>query len=118
MVKFEKTGSTNIWYYYDASGSPLGMCIGGSSLYPYLYRGYRYDRETGLYYLQSRYYDPETGRFVNADVFASTGASGIACNMFAYCLNDPANLIDVEGTWPSLNSVREHHIQDRIRIPK
>ena len=40
---------------------------------PYLYRGYRYDAETGLYYLNSRYYDPQTGRFVNADAFASTG---------------------------------------------
>ena len=34
---------------------------------PYRYRGYYYDIETGLYYLQSRYYDPETGRFINAD---------------------------------------------------
>ena len=40
---------------------------------PLRYRGYVYDRETTLYYLQSRYYDPELGRFINADAYASTG---------------------------------------------
>ena len=64
---------------------------------PYLYRGYRYDHETGLYYLNSRYYDPETGRFINADVYASTGDSSIACNMFAYCSNNPVNAVDPSG---------------------
>ena len=64
---------------------------------PYLYRGYRYDRETGLYYLNSRYYDPETGRFLNADVFVSTGQGVLGNNMFAYCLNNPSTLVDYEG---------------------
>ena len=65
---------------------------------PYLYRAYRYDRETGLYYLNSRYYDPETGRFINADVFVSTGQGVLGNNMFAYCLNNPVNMIDRNGT--------------------
>ena len=64
---------------------------------PYLYRGYRYDRETGLYYLNSRYYDPETGRFLNADVFVSTGQGVLGNNMFAYCLNNPVNGTDPSG---------------------
>ena len=64
---------------------------------PYLYRGYRYDRETGLYYLNSRYYDPETGRFINADGLVSTGQGVLGNNMFAYCLNNPANGTDDDG---------------------
>lgn len=45
---------------------------------PIRYRGYYYDTETGLYYLQSRYYDPHTGRFINADDIAFLGATGMA----------------------------------------
>ena len=54
---------------------------------PIRYRGYYFDQETGLYYLQSRYYDPEVGRFINADGLASTGQGILGCNMFAYCGN-------------------------------
>ena len=67
---------------------------------PYLYRGYRYDRELGLYYLNSRYYDPETGRFINADMFVSTGQGILGSNMYAYCLNDPVNSNDPSGADP------------------
>ncbi|MBQ7145471.1 MAG: hypothetical protein IJR95_01710 [Lachnospiraceae bacterium] len=68
---------------------------------PYLYRGCRYDRETGLYYLNSRYYDPETGRFLNADVFVSTGQGVLGNNMFAYCNNNPVANIDESGAFLS-----------------
>ena len=64
---------------------------------PYLYRGYRYDSETGLYYLNSRYYDPETGRFINADGYVSTEQGQLSANMFAYCENDPINREDTDG---------------------
>ena len=53
--------------------------------------------DSGLYYLQSRYYDPELGRFLNADSYASTGQGIIGCNMFVYCLNSPAGYIDITG---------------------
>ena len=54
------------------------------NLNPLRYRGYVYDDETGLYYLQSRYYDPVTGRFLNADVYADTGyVSPLSTNTFA-----------------------------------
>jgi len=56
-----------------------------------------YDQETGLYYLQSRYYDPEMGRFINADVFTSTGQGFTGNNMFAYCGNNPVNRADKSG---------------------
>ena len=64
---------------------------------PLRYRGYVYDTETGFYYLQSRYYDPAIGRFINADAFASTGQGFLGYNMFAYCGNNPINNQDPEG---------------------
>ena len=52
-----------------------------------------------MYYLQSRYYDPAIGRFINADVLTTTDADGfLSCNMFAYCENDPVNHSDPNGT--------------------
>ena len=65
---------------------------------PIRYRGYYYDTETGLYYLQSRYYDPETCRFINADAFASTGLGILGTNMFVYCNNNSIMLSDGSGT--------------------
>ena len=64
---------------------------------PLRYRGYVYDTETTLYYLQSRYYDPSIGRFINADAFASTGQGILGNNMFAYCNNNPVMFADESG---------------------
>ena len=64
---------------------------------PIRYRGYYFDAETGLYYLQSRYYDPAVGRFINADNYATTYKTSNGANMFAYCLNNPANCKDDGG---------------------
>ena len=72
---------------------------------PFRYRGYYYDFETGLYYLNSRYYDPETGRFVNADDISTIDVTKITTNglnLYAYCLNKPVNEVDENGyflTW-------------------
>ena len=65
---------------------------------PIRYRGYVYDTETSLYYLQSRYYDPFTGRFLNADVYADTqSGTPLSTNMFAYCENNPIISADYNG---------------------
>ena len=68
---------------------------------PFRYRGYYYDEETGLYCLNSRYYDPETGRFINADttdvLTASPTSSGYDKNLYAYCDNDPISRADNSG---------------------
>ena len=100
------TGTLLVSYVYDAWGKVTATNVANtteSSMVlarnPYLYRGYRYDSETGLYYLNSRYYDPETGRFINADGFVSTGQGILGNNMFAYCENNPVNCIDPFGTW-------------------
>lgn len=54
-----------------------------------------------MYYLQSRYYDPDTGRFINADDVAFLGVIGtvLSCNLFAYCENNPVNYKDPSGNW-------------------
>jgi len=64
---------------------------------PYRYRGYRYDTETGLYYLQSRFYNPDWGRFVNADGLTGVDGELLTHNMFAYCINNPINKDDPTG---------------------
>lgn len=64
---------------------------------PLRYRGYVYDEETGFYYLQSRYYDPSIGRFINVDALISTDQSLLSSNMFAYCINNPVVYIDPNG---------------------
>ena len=69
---------------------------------PFRYRGYYYDSSIGLYYLNSRYYDPETGRFLNEDLVSYLEPETIGgINLYAYCLNDPVNHIDPSGTMPN-----------------
>ena len=55
------------------------------------------DEETGFYYLQSRYYNPELGRFISADVYLSTGQGVLGHNAYAYCLNNPVYCLDSAG---------------------
>lgn len=64
---------------------------------PLRYRGYVYDTETGLYYLNSRYYNPVWGRFINADNQITTGSDLTGTNLFAYCGNNPVNRTDPTG---------------------
>ena len=89
-------------YTYDPYGKPtISSDTTNTTLAeinPLRYRGYYYDTETGLYYLQSRYYDPTTCRFINADSYASTGQGIIGYNMFAYCRNNPVSRKDASGT--------------------
>ncbi len=67
---------------------------------PLRYRGYVYDEETGLYYLQSRYYNPQLGRFINADDPGYLGSNGIlSYNLYGYCGNNPIMGYDPTGTW-------------------
>ena len=65
---------------------------------PLRYRGYYYDEETGFYYLNARYYDPQVRRFISADnLIASPGISVQGYNLFAYCDNNPVNKVDYTG---------------------
>ena len=98
-------------YTYDAWGVPLSITDGSgndvssnashiANLNPYRYKGYYYDSETGLYYLNSRYYDPVTSRFINADGLIASSSSFIGLNMFAYCNNCPVIMVDSLGSRP------------------
>ncbi len=70
-----------------------------AELNPFRYRSYYLDEETGLYYLNSRYYDAEIGRFINADSLTNLDKENFnGLNLFAYCLNNPVNLTDSKGT--------------------
>ena len=97
-----------IRYEYDTWGKPIVSEYYFSSHgevmqnNPLRYRGYIYDAETGFYYLQSRYYDPVVGRFINSDGYVSTGAGVLDYNMFAYCNNNPVMLMDCNGDFPEL----------------
>ena len=92
------TGTEAATYTYDAWGKLLTSTGDLADINPLRYRGYYYDVETGLYYLQSRYYDPETCRFINPDAFATTDADGVlSANMFAYCENNPIRNTDYVG---------------------
>ena len=71
---------------------------------PLRYRGYYYDNETGYYYLQSRYYDPDLGRFISADDFSYVDTSHeLNMNAYSYCWNSPIALEDAEGTTPQIS---------------
>ena len=63
------------------------------------YRGYVYDADTELYYLQSRYYDPDCGRFLNPDDTSYLGESGtiLGWNLYSYCENNAVNCLDITG---------------------
>ncbi len=101
----DASGNVVVKYRYDAWGKPGTSTIAtgyGDIAYfnPLRYRGYVYDEESELYYLQSRYYDPQTGRFISADAYLVAGDHINSTNMFAYCLNNPVMYVDPRGYLP------------------
>ena len=111
----DQNGTLIAQYTYDPWGKPLtvtdanGTDISANATHianinPLRYRGYYYDVESGLYYLLSRYYDPVTQRFVNADGISllEYGLQNIIqYNMYAYCWNNPQNMYDCTGQFPA-----------------
>jgi RHS repeat-associated protein len=104
---FDSTGTQVVSYTYDTWGKvisttgTLASTVGVKN--PYRYREYRYDAETQLYYLQSRYYNPEWGRFINADCIVAVGTDISSANMYSYCNNNPVNLSDSTGQYFGLD---------------
>ena len=107
---YNESGAKVATYIYDAWGKVTTTYVSTNSIEryvannnPFRYRGYYYDLETGLYYLQSRYYNPTWGRFLNADSYVSTGTNDIlGYNMYAYCNNNPIKLVDSTGEFSVL----------------
>ena len=103
-------------YEYDAWGNftILRNTNNIANTNPLRYRGYYYDTGTNLYYLQSRYYDANIGRFINADDVLYTGVSDeiLSNNIYAYCNNDCINATDQHGdkTWH-----RRKRLKGRLR---
>ena len=93
----DASGAVVAEYSYDGWGKVLSSSGSMAEINPLRYRGYYYDGETGFYYVSSRYYDPEIGRWINADGFVSTGQDILGYNMFAYCGNNPINRKDPTG---------------------
>lgn len=109
VAVYDENGTKLVSYVYDAWGKCKTTTHATSATAavnnPYRYRGYYYDSDLGMYYLQTRYYDAEIGRFINADGYISTGQGLLGYNMFAYCGNNPVNKVDYTGTFPIAISI-------------
>ena len=120
VYKYEKDISGNVVsllsgifqvarYEYDAWGNCKVLNPNGTentsatfagNINPIRYRSYYYDSDIGLYYLQTRYYDPETGRFINLDQIEYIDPEQLnGLNLYAYCLNNPVMGYDPDGTF-------------------
>ena len=103
----DSAGAVMVRYEYDAWGNHIVLDGNGQEITdpehignvnPYRYRGYFYDVETGLYYLQTRYYDPSIGRFISQDSIEYAAPQSInGLNLYAYCNNNPVMNIDPTG---------------------
>ena len=89
IALIDENGTEVVRYEYDAWGNPISTngtlagTIGKRN--PFRYRGYYWDEETGMYYLESRYYDPEIRRFISEDSVMLTSLAGT--NLYMYCGN-------------------------------
>lgn len=95
QYKYDSWG--NVLSVTDENGNAITSQTHIGNLNPFRYRGYYYDTESGLYYLMSRYYDPVTHRFINADGYFQAGNGILGANTFAYCDNNPVNNSDFTG---------------------
>lgn len=98
----DSSGNILVTYDYDSFGNTIKVTdtsgIGLSSKNPYRYRSYRYDTETGYYYLNQRYYDPKVGRFISQDnIGFSDPSNSKGLNLYTYCLNNPVMYSDPSG---------------------
>ena len=102
---YDDAGNLIIEYSYDPYGNCTETVLSnsyGARYNPFRYRGYYYDADLGLYYLNSRYYDSNTCRFINADGVSYLGANEdlVSYNLYAYCSNNPIAYTDPSGHCP------------------
>ena len=99
------TGQQTIAYAYDAFGAVRSQ-IGGAGN-SFTFTGEQNDPEAGLVFLRSRYYDPQTGRFISADDFPGYSADSQSINPYVYTQNNPVNHTDPKGK--SIVAALDHH---------
>ena len=107
IALLDTSGAVVVKYTYDAWGYNGVSDINGNvisdenhigNLNPFRYRGYYYDTETELYFLKTRYYDPEVGRFISPDSIEYLDPETInGLNLYAYCNNNPVSNVDPNG---------------------
>ena len=122
----DSTGTKVVEYTYDVWGNILSVTgtladtIGQKN--PLRYRGYYYDDETGFYLTGTRYYDPEIGRFLNADSVMAGIGEVQGYNLFAYCMNNPISMSDPTGNWPkwvgSIGSAIKSAVSTAVKYAK
>ena len=102
QIRNAQTGAVVATYLYNAWGELLSISGTRAEINPLRYRGYYFCSTTGFYYLNSRYYCPWIGRFINADAAWVLGVEQgnlLRYNLFTYCLNNPVNGVDPDGYW-------------------
>ncbi len=106
VAAYEYDAWGNILSVTNASGAAITNQDHIANANPFRYRGYYYDADLGLYYLQSRYYDSTVGRFINADGTLNGNGDITGFNMFAYCSNNPVMFADQSGCglWEDIKS--------------
>lgn len=90
-------GTVKGTYYYDPFGNILEHTGTDSNV---TFSGYQYDKETGLYYCNSRMYDPKIARFLQQDTYSGNPSDPLSLNMYTYCNNNPLIYVDPTGHWP------------------
>lgn len=94
----DNEGTIQVQYEYDAYGNLINSPAGTiAQINPYTYRGYRWDSEISMFYLNSRFYNPEMSRFISSDGLLGVSGDIQSTNMYAYCVNNPVMFSDPTG---------------------
>jgi RHS repeat-associated protein len=109
----DANGTVTASYYYDAFGVTTSQSGGADN--PFRYAGYEFDKETGLYYLKSRFYDAKIARFTQSDSYTGNNSDPLSLNLYTYVLNNPLRYLDPTGMIPNeikINGKSIGYLQD------
>lgn len=112
----DENGTQLVKYEYDSWGKLLSIRDENNNelsyvqnhianINPFRYRSYYYDIETGLYYLNNRYYNPELMRFISPDLVLGANGDILSYNLYSYVSNNPISNYDITGNSKLLNKI-------------